>query len=175
MPEDINTEAQVETTEVEDTNTDATAEEFNPERAMALIQKLRSEAKSTARELKSAHDTLKAHEDAKLTEQEKLVRELETLRAERDTIAREAHLSKATAAIASAATTAGAVRPDAIAKLVDVTAFDGDNATELVSQVREQFPELFSARPGNADAGAGKNAPAPTNINQLLRQAAGRG
>lgn len=166
---------QVETTETTTENTETNiVEEFDPERAMHTIKTLRSEAKATAKALKEAQALIQQHEDAKLSEQEKIQRELETLRAERDAMAREAHVSKATTAIASAATTAGAIRPDAIAKLVDLGAFDGDNAGELVAQVREQFPELFAARPGNADAGAGKAAPQATDFNSLLRQAAGR-
>lgn len=163
----------IETSTEPSQNTEAIAEEFDPERAMSLIQKLRTEAKTTARELKAAQDALKQHEDAKLSEQERIQRELENLRAERDAIAREAHVSKASTAIASAATTAGAIRPDAIARLIDAGAFDGNNAAELVSEVKAQFPELFAARTGTADAGAGKGTPAKADFTSILRQATG--
>jgi ApbE superfamily uncharacterized protein (UPF0280 family) len=172
MPD--NTEDQVEMPGAEDQNTETTVEEFDPERAMHTIKTLRAETKAAQKALKEATTLIQQHEDAKLSEQEKLTRELETLRAERDAIARDAHAAKASTAITSAAATAGALRPDAIAKLVDVATFDGDNAGDLVKQVREQFPELFASRPGNADAGAGKTAPQTTDFNSLLRQAAGR-
>lgn len=165
-------EEMLEMSETENTET-APVEEFDPERAMHTIKTLRSEAKATAKALKEAQALIQQHEDAKLSEQEKVQRELEALRAERDAMAREAHVSKATTSIASAATTAGAIRPDAIAKLVDLGAFDGDNAAELVAQVKSQFPELFAARTGTADAGAGKGTPAKTDLNSLLRQATG--
>lgn len=167
------TDEVIETITEPEQNTEAHAEEFEPERAMALIQKLRTEAKTTARELKAAQDAIKQHEDAKLTEQEKVQRELETLRAERDAMVQEAHAAKASSAIQSAATTAGAIRPDAIAKLINLAAFDGDNANELVTEVKAQFPELFAARTGTADAGAGKGAPAKADFSSILRQATG--
>jgi hypothetical protein len=163
----------IEKTTEPEQNTEAIAEEFEPERAMHTIKTLRAEAKATAKALKEAQALLQQHEEAKLSEQEKIQRELDALRAERDAMAREAHVSKATTSIASAATTAGAIRPDAIAKLIDLGAFDGDNAGELVAQVKAEYPELFASRTGTADAGAGKGAPAKTDFSSILRQATG--
>lgn len=176
MSDDTTTtdEAMLETSGAESQNTEAPAEEFDPERAMALIQKLRSEARATAKELKAAQDAIKQHEDAKLTEQERLQRELDALRSERDAIAREAFEAKANSAISAAAQAAGALRPDAIARLVDLAGFDGDNAGELVQAVKATYPELFAVRPGNVDAGAGKGNAAPVDFNTLIRQATGR-
>lgn len=163
----------IETITEPEQSTEAPAEEFEPERAMHTIKTLRAEAKATAKALKEAQALIQQHEDAKLTEQEKVQKELEALRAERDAMVQEAHAAKASSAIQSAATTAGALRPDAIARLINVAAFDGHNASELVSEVKAQFPELFAARTGTADAGAGKGTPAKADLNSLLRQATG--
>ena len=163
----------IETTTEPTENTEAPAEEFDPERAMHTIKTLRAEAKATAKALKEAQALIQQNEDAKLTEQEKVQRELEYLRAERDAMMREAHAAKASTAIAAAATTAGAIRPDAIARLIDIAAFDGDNAGDLVAQVKQEYPELFAARTGTADAGAGKGTPSKADFSSILRQATG--
>lgn len=142
-------------------------DEFDPERAMATIKKLRGELKSITKEYKEATAKLTQIEDAQLSEAERLQKQLAEVAAERDRLAGEARRSIVTAAIADAAAKAGAIRPDAIAKLIDPATVEIDNGkatnvADLVKGIAADYPELFKTRPGTADAAAGKAA-APTS------------
>jgi hypothetical protein len=155
---------------------ETTDDPFEPERAMATIKKLRGELKNLTKEHRDAIAKLTQIEDAQLSETERLQKQLADVAAERDRLAGEARRSVVTVAIADAAAKAGAIRPDAIARLIDlenVEIADGKavNAADLVKAVAADYPELFRSRPGTADAAAGKAA-APAGVWQdtLRRQ-----
>ena len=181
MPDnDINdidsTDAVDEGTQNDEPTSKTPGEEFDPERAMATIKKLRGELKNLTKEHKEAVSKLTQIEDAQLSEAERLQKQLAEVAAERDRLAGEARRSVVNVAIADAAAKAGAIRPDAIAKLIDLDAVQLDNgkatnAADLVKAIAADYPELFKTRPGTADAAAGKTtAPASGWQDTLRRQ-----
>jgi hypothetical protein len=184
MPETDTTEdVAIETMETEaDENADPQGEAFDPQRAMTTIKTLRAETKTSARALREATAKLQAFEDAQLSESERLQKQLADLTAERDGLVRDAQTAVAGNAITAAASAAGAIRPDAIAKLIDISKAEIDggavaNADDLVSEIQTAFPELFhqpAQRPGNADAGAGKGKPTGASFNDTLRRQLGQ-
>jgi hypothetical protein len=155
---------------------ETTDDTFEPERAMATIKKLRTELKTLTKEHRDAVAKLTSIEDAQLTEAEKLQRQLAEVAAERDRLAETARRSDARAAVIEAATKAGAVRPDAVAKLVNLGDIDPSAkgaADTAVRALQTEFPELFRTRPGTADAGAGKGTKPAANFNDTLRRQLG--
>lgn len=179
MPDTDTTTPTADIDNVDEGTTNPTAEttedQFDPERAMATIKKLRSENRQLAREHRDALAKLTAIEDAQLSETERLQRQLADVAAERDRLATEARRSVVTAAIADAAAKAGAIRPDAIARLIDldtVEIADGrpTNAADLVKHLQSEYPELFKTRPGTADAGAGRTSLSAMSWADTLRR-----
>lgn len=167
-----------------DPKTGKDGEPFDAERAKALIDKLRPferASKEQAKRIAELEAKLKEHDDAKLSETEKLQAQLSALEAEKATWERERREFVVRQAITTAATTAGALYPDALWKLVDFASLefsdDGQptNADKTVEEVKERYPALFgSSKPGSADGGprGGATGGDKPNMNDLLRAAA---
>lgn len=144
------------------------AEEFDPERAKALIEKLRPFEKEARRLEKE----LKAIKDAELSETERLKQTLEERENELAQYRTEIRTNRAREAAVQAA--ANAINPEAIWRMVrsDVT-YDDDgnpeNLAELVSAVKADMPELFRSPNGSADGGVGSGASTAMDLNDALR------
>lgn len=152
---------------------ESTPEIKDPEALLKTLEVLRTEKKEFERELKALRAQVKETEDAQLSDFERLQQELNAVAEERDRLAREAWTARATSALTAAATKAGAIRPDAVARLADINAVaeNGSNADDLIAELRESFPELFKSSPGPADAGSGTGSTPNRSINDLIRQA----
>lgn len=148
----------------------------DPKALLATLDAIRKEKREAEKELKVLRSKVKEHEDAQLTEAQQLQQQLEEITADRDRLMRAARTTTATTALTAAALKANAIRPDAVAKLVSSDAIDeeGSNADALIADIRNQFPELFKASPGPADAGSGKASAPNRDINTLIRQALGQ-
>ncbi|HVL82619.1 MAG TPA: hypothetical protein VM840_13605 [Actinomycetota bacterium] len=164
------------------TGTDGTP--WDPDRARALIEKLRPfEKKATELERRNAEleAKLAEHENARLSDQERMSKRLKELETERETWERERREIRVAQALTSAAAAAGALYPEDVARLADPSTLefsdDGrpSNAEAVVEKFRERRPELFRPRgPGSADGGP-RGTPAPaSDMNALIRRAAGR-
>ena len=141
-------------------------EPFDPDRAKALIAKLRQEAKDAARLSKR----VKELEGEKLSETEKLQREYEDTKAALEAKTAELRLIRAEAATRDA----GAIYPDLVADRIPAEAMDDPKAlAAAVKDLKAKYPTLFRNANGSADGGAGQNGvqPAP-NMNDLIRDLA---
>lgn len=151
--------------------------DFDPARAWQTIQHLRGVEKTLGDELKTAQATVKEAADADLSEAEKLRGTVTELTA-KVTAAEAATAARTVAdAVTEAGRKAGAVYPDALHKLVDVSALkiDGDKVTgvdEQIAAIKKAYPALFGKVAG-ADGGARGAAPAGS-MNDLIRRKAGR-
>lgn len=131
------------------------------------VQKVRSEAASWRTKAQQAQKRLDDMERGQMSELEKLKVDNEAITKERDTYREQARAAQ----VASAAGKAGAIYPDAVARLIPADAEDTEAA---LKEVRKQYPAMF--RQGSADAGAGTNGKPLTNdMNDILRSAARRG
>jgi hypothetical protein len=127
-------------------------------------KKVQSEAKNLRDRLRKYEDPEKPPEQSEhaqlQSKYDEAVDELKTLRGQ-----------VRTAQVASAAGKAGAIYPDAVARLIPADAEDTEAA---LKEVRKQYPAMF--RQGSADAGAATNGKPLTNdMNDILRSAARRG
>jgi seryl-tRNA synthetase len=156
-------------------------QDFDKERALRTIREQRTNERRLARELDAAKAELKKRQDAEKTEAERLadrVKELEAQVAEREQ-------SLTQSAIESALREAGARHPALLAREVDTGRLERDdrgrftNLSREVETVRKAYPDLFFARNGSADGGAGGSlgtggAGGELDMNTRIRQAAGR-
>lgn len=157
----------------------------NPQGLLDTVKNLRQfekgskVPKAVQKQIEDLQGQLKAASDAKLSDAEKLtqrIAELETKLTEQTKVAQ----TKGTrAAFLEVATKAKATYPEDVVKLVDQSAIEYDddgnvtNAEALVEALKKERPALFG-KPGTFDNGARQTAGGPVDMNQLLRQGAGR-
>lgn len=147
------------------------AEEFDAERARALIEKLRPFEKQA----KQLEKELKAIKDAELSETERLKQQLE----ERDNELNEyrSQIRETRARDATVEAAKNAINPQAIWRMVraDVT-YDDDgnpeNLAPLIAGIQKDMPELFRSTNGSADGGAQGAGNSAMDINSLIRDMA---
>ncbi|AGL13870.1 hypothetical protein [Actinoplanes sp. N902-109] len=161
------TAAEQPTTEA--TETDVTDWKAEAEKWQAMARKSEDRAKSNA----AAAKELEKVRAASMTEQEKAVAE-----------ARQAATAEATRATAPRlvraefrAAAAGRVDPDALTAYledVDLAKFIGDDGEPDIKAIEARIERLGGKRTTDFDGGPRTSAPAPKDMNQMLRQAAGR-
>lgn len=112
--------------------------------------------------------------DAQLTETERL-------KSERDLFKAELRSLKVADTLSQAIKAAGGDDPEVIsawiASKLTVEFTDDDkisNLKELISEARERIPSRFPKRPGSANGGEGKGGSIGSDMNSLIRRAAGR-
>ena len=141
------------------------AEPFDPERAKALIAKLREEARD-ARKLKSRVDEL---ERERLSEAERLQRDYETAVAERD----EARKQLAAYRTEAIARDAGAIYPDLVAAKLPVDVLDDERGLRReLDKLRAAYPNLFTKQNGSVDGGVTGAPVAGMSLNDAIRELA---
>lgn len=171
----------------DDSQSQADGEEFDRDRAMATIAKLRGiekQSRAQAKELETLRAKVKEQDDAKLSEQEKLqarIKELESQQAERD---RQYRALSAENALVSAFSGAGARHIDLlVSRYAARVEFDASgqptNIEALLTEAKKDKADLFRAASGSADGGAGggqrdKGAGGGQDMNKLIRTYAGR-
>jgi hypothetical protein len=132
------------------------------------VQKIRSEAASYRTKYANAQKRLDDLERGQMTELDKLKTDLQARDEELSTLRQKARIADAM----NAAAKAGAVYPDAVARLVPSDSDDYDSA---LKEIRKTYPAMFRQQ-GSADAGAGTNGkPLAGDFSDMIRQAAGRG
>jgi hypothetical protein len=146
---------------------------------VAVLQRELAEAR---REAAKHRTDLRKVTDAQLTETERLQRRVTELEAEREAIASREKERAVRFAVLEAATKLGFRDPDLAVRLIDPAAVetkdDGTpkNVERLLAEVLARSPYL--GRTGIApDFGGGQRGTAPTgtDMNSLIRRAAGRG
>ncbi len=154
--------------ETPEETTQDSSEQFDADRAKALIDKLRKESAAEAKARKAAEAKAKALETAQMTEAEKATARLKELEAEKATWEQSRRQDRLDRAVALAAARAGASGDDV--DLVSawigrqtVTFSDAgepENVDDLVKEAKGKFPALFGGtqggqppRGGTADAG----------------------
>lgn len=134
-------------------------------------KKLRSEAASLRQRLKAFEKAEQERQQAELTESQRLKQALE----ERDGLLSQVQQELRSLKAQRIAADAGALYPDLIAEKLSDAALNGDTAArdKEIARLRKDYPGLF--RTGSADGGAQGAAIASSDMNALLRRAAGRG
>lgn len=155
-----------------DGGTDDGARTLSPDDA----RKLRSESRNLRQRLKAAEQELEQRRKAEETEQQRLERELTTAAAKVE----QAEARVRELEVQSAATKLG-VRPEAadvVAALIDWTEVDATDSKDVERAIRAIVKErpFLSARPDGLDGGQGRGAGAKgeTDMNTVIRRAAGR-
>ena len=143
-------------------------EDFDPERAMATIKKLRDNEKATKPQLKELEDArakITAHEQEKMTEAEKATTARTAAEKERDEAKAESRRLKAERAIEKAATKAG-LDPELASSLLKADSLELDEAgnpkgiEEALKALLVKWPHLKAEAkviPPNVNATDGKN------------------
>ena len=113
--------------------------------------------------------SLKVHDDAQLSASQLLERERDEYKGKFEALTGQVSTRTALDSLTAEAAKAGAVRPDAVARLADLATYDPDKgATTIVADLRKTYPELF--RPaGSADI-APKGGASTPDFNATLRQ-----
>ena len=134
------------------------------------VKQLRAEAASWRTQAQQHKKRLEDIERGQMSDMEKLAKERDELKAERDALNAQVR----TAQVVSIAAKSGAVYPDAVARLVPA---DAEDVEAALKQIRKDYPAMFRTQNGSADAGAGtqNGRPPLSGMNDLIRQAAGRG
>lgn len=157
---------------------------LDPARALSAIERLKGEATKVPdleQQLNEAMTKLKEFEDAKLSDTDKLTKRNTELETRTATLEREIQELRVGIAVAKVAQDAGALYPDAVVNLIDLSTleFEADgkpkNADKIVEALKVKYPAMFGqAGPGSADAGArGSAAGGGSSMNDLIRRAAG--
>lgn len=152
----------------------------DPQAVLAALNKANAEAAKFRRDLAQAQQRIKAFEDEKLSDSQKLeqqVRELQTKLDQAESRARTQALQGEVSAVASKL---GFLNPGVAHRLIDQEAIEYDDAGKpknVEALLRDLVKaEPYLARTGSADAGSGRRSGGSGgNMNQLIRQAAGRG
>jgi hypothetical protein len=156
-------------------------QDFDKERALRTIREQRTNERRLARELDAAKAELKKRQDAEKTEAERLADRVKELEAEQQQWQQE----RTQAQVESALREAGARHPELLVARVDTGRLERDdrgrftNLSREVETVRKAYPDLFFARNGSADGGAGGSlgiggTGGELDMNTRIRQAAGR-
>jgi hypothetical protein len=156
-------------------------EPFDRDRAMATIDAQRKSEKELQGALAAANARLKEYEDAKLSEQDRATKRIAELESERDTLATTLQDINTRGAIERAASAAGAMYPDAVARVVDRSALvfgkDGDitNMDAVMADTLKRYPALFG-RNGSGDGGprGDVGGAGDGDMNATIRRLAGR-
>lgn len=159
------------------------ADDFDKDRAMATIAKLRDFeklSKAQGKELEGLRQQIKAHEDAKLSDVEKRDARIAELEQEVNDLRVRHQQVAVRGTVATAAARYGAVYPDAAYKLIDLAdvEFDEDgaptNVDRLLADAKKAYPLLFRNPSGSADAGSGSATTNPgQTMDQFIRRQAG--
>lgn len=166
------TEGQQQTNQSEESEEDdEDPTTWKPERAAQTIKAQRDTEKDLKRKLAAAEQRAKdAVKDATKTAAEQTAERLTAL-----------EQRVVTSDLREALTRAGALNPAVAVRLIDRKGLDpesGDYEAQVVSAVKDvkvDAPELFkSARTGSADGGPRGKTGGTVDMNQLIRQAAGR-
>lgn len=154
-------------------------DDFDRERAQALISKLRPFEKKAAqleKALAEREAKLKEYEEASLTEQQKRERAYEEIRTHAEYLEAENRALKVDAAIEREALNAGAHYPDMIARLLTDVELEMDESGRpntnsvraAIRALKEERPALFQAGP---DKAPGKSAPQPVAAGAAINAA----
>jgi len=138
-------------------------------------RKLRSEAANLRKRLKEAEETKKQLEDSDLTERQKLDREKKTAEARAEQL--EAKLRDAVVQAVAAKVGVKSDLVDTVSALIDWADVDAEDSKAIERAVKEIVKERpsLSGRPDGLDGGAGRRGRSEeTDMNALIRRAAGR-
>lgn len=159
------------------------ADDFDKDRAMATIAKLRDFEKlsrTQARELEALKQQIKAHDDAKLSDVEKRDARIAELESQNADLLLRHQQATVRNAVATAASRHGAVYPDAAYKLIDLAdvEYDSDgaptNVDRLLADAKKAYPLLFRNPSGSADGASGGAPAVPgASMDAYIRKAAG--
>lgn len=149
-------------------------EEWQPERAKNTITQLREREKTLAKQLRDRETELKKLQDASKTEQERKDAELEELRALKTRYENERREQTTRAVFYKEAEKLGATKPDALFKLSEGLELDEDgtptNASAVLRELKKDYPMMFGAGGGSADAGSGRGqSPSTPSMNDMIR------
>lgn len=151
--------------------------------AIAERQK-RQELEATVGDL---NKRIQEFEDRDKSDSEKNQERLAALERERDDAHRELAETRLSIEVQGEAAKAGARYPDAIVRFVNPADVKRDrdgkatNLEEIVSDVRDRYPDLFRARAGRGDAGGGSRegdrggSDDGSDMSARIRRASGRG
>lgn len=159
---------------------DSSEEKFDPAKWRVFQENMRKNERELADKLKAAEKRAKQLEDAGKSEAQKTAERLAALEKELTEERQTRRTLTTRSAITTAASKAGAVYPDAIARLVDPSDLDLEedgtprNLSTVLKGLRETYPELFKSSRGSADGGPRGKAGAPADMNSLIRQSLGR-
>lgn len=171
MPEqESGQEAQQEEQQPANQSNEDEDEEFDPVKWKAFRDSMRKAEKDLKDKLTAAEKKAQRLEDAGKTAEQKTSERLSAL-----------EQRVVTSDLQAALTKAGALNPAVAARLIDRQGLDpesGDYESQVASAVKDvrvDAPELFkSARTGSADGGPRGKTGGTVDMNQLIRQAAGR-
>lgn len=161
------------------------AEEFDKDRALETIRKLREVekgSKATAKERDALAAKVKEFEDASKTEQERMAARIEELEKSLASKEEEVTKTKTRNAVHAKASAMGFRNPELAMRLVDVSEVtfkkngDPENIEDLLKAIVKENPFLVPG--GGADGGAGAGGsgkPASNSMSDQIRRAAGRG
>lgn len=181
MPDDVEGQEPEQQEQQEQSQEDDHGQEPNlPPEVLDKLRNQNRENQSLRDRLRETEQRLKTFEDERLSEAEKLqrrVRELEEQHAEAERRLRERELQHEVAAVAGKL---GFLNPAVAHRLLDAQGIEFDdkgkpkNIEPLLRDLLKAEPYL--ARTGSADAGSGRRSGGSGGgMNQLIRQAAGRG
>lgn len=134
---------------------------FEPERARALIAKLREQERTQQKELSELRNRVKAADDAKLSEQERLTQRLAELERQQADATRSHQERILRYEAQLAANKLHIVDPDAAVKLMDWSTLEYDDAGQPTN-IETVLKDLLKTRPYLAAQAAAPQA-SPTN------------
>lgn len=145
----------------EDPGQEHEEEPFDKDRAMATIQKLRSEAKLATKQVKEYATQQKLAEDAKLSEQERLSKRVQELESRESSLQQAVRERTLRYEVVVEAQKLGIVDPDAAYRLMDQKAleFDDDGTPTNTETV---LARLIKARPWLQHSTSAPGAQPPT-------------
>lgn len=160
-------------------------EEFDKDRALETIRKLRDvekASKATAKERDALAAKVREYEDATKTEQERMATRIKELEDSLSAKEQEVTQTKTRNAVHAKASAMGFRNPELAMRLVDPSEVtfkkngDPENIEDLLKAIVKENPFLVPG--GGADGGAGSGGsgkPATHSMNDQIRRAAGRG
>lgn len=146
----------------------------------AVIARLNSEAKQNRLRAEAAEAKIKEFEEGQMTELQKSQARLADMETRSLTLERENQELRVGGLARDAATKAGAVDATAVQRMLDLALVEFDDAgkpknlDKLVGDIKQAHPALFNAVRGNGDTGPRGGGSNPTDMNELIRRAAGR-
>jgi hypothetical protein len=159
----------------------------DPAGALDTIKKLREFEKGTKlpreieKELKDLREKVSNADAANKTDLEKLQEQIAESEAKRLEAEQKAQDSRVRAVVMEEARKAGAVAPETVYRLIDRAEMEFDavgdpsNVPALIDALKKAHPHEFNSRGGAFDGGVRRSPPAQPSMNDLIRQAAGRG